>query len=144
MGTIRSLREIKWEEAPFDKNNINKLVQEHNISELLGRLLNQLGLDHNKIEFFLNPKVKNIIPDPFHLLDMSKGVDFVVNKVLEKKNICIYGDYDVDGATSSALLKNYFRSIGVETFVYIPNRFEDGYGPNVKIFDMLKNQYHHH
>ena len=70
-----------------------------------------------------------MLPDPFHLLDMHKAVDRTIKAIIGNEKICIFADYDVDGATSAALLKNIFRDLGVNVSIYVPDRILEGYGP---------------
>ncbi|MFN8911502.1 MAG: single-stranded-DNA-specific exonuclease RecJ, partial [Alphaproteobacteria bacterium] len=88
-------------------------------------------------EFFLDPKIRNYLPNPFELKDMDKAVARIVQAIQNNEKITIFGDYDVDGATSSALLKRFFRDIGITADIYIPNRIEEGYGPNVGAFESI-------
>ena len=85
----------------------------------------------------MNPKIKNILPDPFILDDMEIATNKIVEIIKEKKKIGIFGDYDVDGSTSTALLSKYLREAGVEFEFYIPDRIKEGYGPNEDAFAKL-------
>lgn len=92
------------------------------------------------IENFLKPKLKNLLPDPFALKDVDKGVDAVILAIESSHTIGIFGDYDVDGATSTALLKNYMTAIDAQSTVYIPDRLQEGYGPNKAALKHLYDQ----
>jgi single-stranded-DNA-specific exonuclease len=96
--------------------------------------------DFSQIENFLNPTIKSSLPNPFDLLDMDKAVEKIISTIKDNKKITVFGDYDVDGATSSALLKRFFASIGVDIGIYIPDRALEGYGPNVDALLNLKKQ----
>lgn len=89
---------------------------------------------------FLKPTLRDALPDPFHLLDMEKAADIISSSIIAKEKIVIFGDYDVDGATSSALLKRFFALLGIDAQIYIPDRIGEGYGPTVQAFQTLKNQ----
>ncbi|ABD45889.1 single-stranded-DNA-specific exonuclease RecJ [Neorickettsia sennetsu] len=102
-------------------------------------LYNRVGADDD-IATFLDPKLKHTLPDPFSLLGMKEGIERILRAISEDEKIVIYGDYDVDGATSSALLKNYFREIGKKVDIYIPDRITEGYGPNKVAFTQLKKE----
>tara|TARA_Y100000590_G_scaffold469446_1_gene657049 strand:- start:447 stop:2126 length:1680 start_codon:yes stop_codon:yes gene_type:complete len=113
--------------------------QRHNISPILAKLLNIRNINNEEIEQFLNPKIKDNLPDPFDLKDMKKAVDKTIDIIINKKKIGIIADYDVDGSTSLAILAKFFKSIN-QNFIYkIPNRLKDGYGPNTKILDDFLN-----
>lgn len=127
------------------KNNINEdlasQIKIHlNISDLLSTLIARNSRNLEEAEGIFQPKIKRLLPDPFHLRDMEKGVNRVVKAILGKEKICIFADYDVDGATSSALLKNIFDELGVESFIYVPDRIIEGYGPNPNSMEYIKNQ----
>ena len=135
----KSLLGFLWEEKKYNAHNAKRIMQQYQISDLLSKILDQQGLGFDDIGVFLDPKIKTTMPDPFHFLDMRQAVEFTAGIIKQKKNICLYGDYDVDGATSSALLKTYFRNLGLETNIYIPDRFKEGYGPNIEAFKKLKD-----
>ncbi|MFT6332281.1 MAG: single-stranded-DNA-specific exonuclease [Lentimonas sp.] len=109
-------------------------------SKNLVNLEENFGNDFSEIENFLKPTIKASLPNPFDLLDMDKAVSKIVKIIKNKQKITIFGDYDVDGATSSALLKRFFDAIGVSCNIYIPDRILEGYGPNTEAFLNLKKQ----
>jgi single-stranded-DNA-specific exonuclease len=102
-------------------------------------LLSARGISAEFVDDFLDPKLSSLLPDPAHLLDMQVGVDRIIGAINANEKIAIFGDYDVDGATSSALLARFFVSIGASFQIYIPDRIAEGYGPNIKAFEKLKN-----
>lgn len=120
-----------WIEEEYSRDIINKIVAEHSVSYILARLLFLVPeLKYEEIENFLSPKIKNMMPNPNHLMDMEKAVNRLYHAIIHKEKITIFGDYDVDGATSSALIHNYLKDIGVHSEIYIPDRILEGYGPN--------------
>jgi single-stranded-DNA-specific exonuclease len=134
----KSILGKKWSQRPSNDNLVQQLVQRLGISEVIARLLNSRGITLEQTEYFLIPKIKDLLPDPFHLKDMDKGVSRVIEAITLGDSICIFGDYDVDGATSSALLKRFFRDINIDVMVYIPDRIKEGYGPSTEIMQALK------
>ena len=106
-----SILGYKWIESFFDERLLNHIRQQFSLSEILSKFLAVKNIDLDEIENFLNPKIKASLPNPFDLLDMKKAVDFVIQAIQENKKITIFADYDVDGATSSALLKRFFKQI---------------------------------
>ena len=94
-------------------------------------------LKKEEINSFLNPSIKNILPNPNILLDMEKATLRFYQTILNKDKIGIFGDYDVDGATSTALLGNYFTELNLDYEIYIPDRKKEGYGPSVESFKEL-------
>lgn len=118
-----------WFFRDYNENYISELSRIYNISDLQAKILSSRVLSIDEAEKFLNPKIKSQLPDPFHLLDMEKSVSRTIDAINNSEKICIFADYDVDGATSSALLKNIFNQIGIDNTVYVPDRIEEGYGP---------------
>lgn len=128
-----------WQAKKIDERQVLRITQQHSISEILAKLLNIRKVDFDEINNFLNPKIKNYLPNPFDLADMDIAVKTVIDAIEKKKKITIFGDYDVDGATSSAILKRYFMELGVICEIYIPDRILEGYGPNSQALENLKN-----
>lgn len=106
--------------------------------EIIGRLLSGRTIDTAEAAHFLTPTLKHFMPDPSHLKDLDKSVERIVTALDKSEKIGIFGDYDVDGATSAALLFHLFKSLGVTPEIYIPDRVEEGYGPNREAFRKLQ------
>ena len=85
----------------------------------------------------MDTKIKTTLPDPFVLDDMEKATKKIVDCILKKQKIGVLGDYDVDGATATALLGNYFSSLGLKFETYIHDRKKEGYGPSINAFKKL-------
>ena len=100
------------------------------LPEIVGRLLAQRGVDHDHAPGFLDPRLRDQLPDPSHLRDMEVAATRLACAVREGETIAVFGDYDVDGATSTALLVRFFAAVGGRTRVYVPDRLREGYGPN--------------
>lgn len=126
-----------WKPKPYDFDVKNYLIKNMNLSYILAHLLSTTSISLDDISDFLEPKIKNFIPDPYHLLDMEKGVNRVLKVFFSNEKICIFGDYDVDGACSSALLFRFFKDLGIQSEIYIPDRIEEGYGPNISAFEKI-------
>ncbi|WP_085784829.1 single-stranded-DNA-specific exonuclease RecJ [Candidatus Nucleicultrix amoebiphila] len=116
------------------------LSQRFELPEIIARILNLRGIHIDQAENFLNPTLKAYLADPSHLKDMDKAVDRLVKAIQKNEIVAIYGDYDVDGATSSALLLNFLNGLGVKTLYYIPDRLKEGYGPNIVAFKNLQEK----
>ncbi|HJK86370.1 MAG TPA: single-stranded-DNA-specific exonuclease RecJ [Candidatus Megaira endosymbiont of Nemacystus decipiens] len=129
-----------WLERLINEDIVSDIKKNLGTSDFVSRLISRNIKNIEQAEKFLYPKIKTLLPDPFHLKDMEKGVKRCMQAILSGETICIFGDYDVDGATSSALLKNFFDSINVKSFIYIPDRIEEGYGPNISAMDKIKNK----
>ena len=126
-----------WELKEVDNKKVLQLTEQFSISYILSKLLALRKIKPEKVESFLNPKIKNIIPNPNILKDMDIAVSYILNIILENKTIGIFGDYDVDGASATALLINFFKKINQRYTFFIPDREKDGYGPSINSFDKL-------
>ena len=131
-----SVKHQYWTKKEIDKSNEKNLLNK-GINPIFAKLLALRNIDENNFENYLNPKIKNILPDPYVLHDMELATQKIVKCIKEKKKIGIFGDYDVDGSTSTALLSKYFREIGAEFEFYIPDRLKEGYGPNIQSFAQM-------
>ncbi len=125
-----------WTLRDYDETQALYFAQQYDLPELLARLLVMRHVPFDAVETYLEPKLSNI-PDPSCLKDMDKATERLVKAILEGENIAVFGDYDVDGATSSALIIRFFDLIGKKIRTYIPDREKEGYGPNVNAFHTL-------
>jgi len=124
-----SVNGLQWVVKESDKNSFKKLEQIKDISNILKAIISKRKLYSLRIEQFLNPKLRELTPNPLGLHDMDKATDILQESILKNHKIGILGDYDVDGATSSALIFNYLNEIGLSNLeVFIPDREKDGYG----------------
>src|SRR5262249_58734652 len=89
---------------------------------------------------FLAPRLRDQLPDPCHLRDMDAAVARLVRAVHEGETIAVFGDYDVDGATSAALLARFFAAVGSQTRIYVPDRLRERYGPNTPALLRLRGE----
>jgi len=135
--TLNSVLGKNWISKKYNEKIVNTLKDNLSLSEILSRLIAIRNININEVNLYLNPKLKNSLPDPFILKDMDKSVDRVSKAIINKEKIGIFGDYDVDGATSTAILGNYFNAIGSKVSIYIPDRKTEGYGPSNNGFDKL-------
>ena len=109
------------------ETNLSKKI---NISPEISQILNNRGIENEKdAEIFMNPSLE-YLRDPFLMKDMKKSTERIKKAIENKERIYIYGDYDVDGVSSTSILYLYFKSIGFPVKYYIPNRLEEGYGIN--------------
>ncbi len=113
------------------------MAQQHGISDLLAGILAGRDVALDSVQHFLNPSLRDYLPDPFHLRDMDKAVARIVAAMDAGERIAVFGDYDVDGATSTTLLATYFASVGADMFSYIPDRMSEGYGPTIEGFKRI-------
>lgn len=106
------------------------LSQISGVPEILGRVMAARGASLETVDEWLNPTLKDLMPDPSILQQMDKGAERLAAAITNKEKVAIFGDYDVDGAVSSALVKIFLRAHDVEAEIYIPDRIFEGYGPN--------------
>ena len=107
------------------------ITQRYSLPDLLARIIAGRNIALEDVEDFLDPTVKRLMPDPHTLLDMPAAAIRLADAVTRGECIAIFGDYDVDGASSSALLGRFLRACGLDATIYIPDRIFEGYGPNV-------------
>ena len=110
--------------------------------DILARLLVARGVELEDVPSYLDPRLRDLLPDPSCLADMDKAAERLALAVEHDENIAVFGDYDVDGATSSAVLTRYFAALGKQLRVYIPDRQKEGYGPNIDAFRRLQDEGH--
>ena len=134
---ISSVSGKNWIIKKYNHETANYLKDNFNLSEIISRLLSIRNIKIEEVNLFLNPRIKNLLPNPFILKDMEKSVNRTIKAIVSKEKIGIFGDYDVDGATSTALLVNYFNKLGQFSSIYIPDRKKEGYGPNLQGFNKL-------
>ncbi len=123
-----------WKIAEADERAVERLAQQLKLPYLAARILHLRGVSSEEAEKFLEPKLQNLMPDPFVLKDMEKAAKRIARAVVEKQKIAIIGDYDVDGATSSSVLRLFLEACGNVPEVHIPER-DEGYGPSMKAVD---------
>ena len=107
------------------------------LDPVLARILTARGVAPEKAAHYLNPSLREEMPDPLVLKDMDRAVARLVRAVTDGETIGVFGDYDVDGTTASAILKIYFDAIGVSSLIYLPDRISEGYGPSAEAFRAL-------
>ncbi|MCE9507855.1 MAG: single-stranded-DNA-specific exonuclease RecJ [Alphaproteobacteria bacterium] len=130
----------KWAFSPADDRLAQGISQAFGLPEIVGRILVARGVRFDDVEGFLNPALKTQLPNPSILKDMDKAAARIADAIINKQKVAVFGDYDVDGATSSALLKKFFKAVGAELRIYIPDRIQEGYGPNAPALLKLKNE----
>jgi single-stranded-DNA-specific exonuclease len=133
LGVEQSLTGRIWRDRLDDRGSARALAiaQRYGLDELLARVLAGRNVDVDQVESFLDPTIKRLMPDPHTLTAMAAASARIADAIVRGESIAIFGDYDVDGATASALLCRYFRHCGLDPIVHIPDRIFEGYGPNV-------------
>ena len=126
-----------WVLKKFNEEDVFYLKENFLLDEITSKLLSIRKIKKEDVKSFLNPSIKNFLPNPNSLLDMKKATLRTIKSINLKEKIGIFGDYDVDGATSTALLGKYFTELQTPYEIYIPDRKKEGYGPSIKSFEKL-------
>jgi len=132
LGVAKSAAGNAWRErlSPDEGRLAMTIAQRLDVPDVLSRVMAARGVGLDEAEAFLNPTIKALLPDPSRLVAMDAAVARVADAVAAGTKIAIFGDYDVDGATSSAVLARFLRMVGSEAVIHIPDRIIEGYGPN--------------
>ncbi|MEI8144869.1 MAG: single-stranded-DNA-specific exonuclease RecJ [Alphaproteobacteria bacterium] len=136
----RSAQGRAWRDRLDDRTRALALAmtQEHGLSDLMARVIAGRGITTDTVDAFLQPTIKAAMPDPSVLTDMAAAVERLSLAVTKREPVAIFGDYDVDGATSSALLALFLRHAGLDPVIHIPDRLTEGYGPNADAIRRLR------
>jgi single-stranded-DNA-specific exonuclease len=139
LGVEKSANGRAWRERLDDVGEPRALAiaQRHNVPELLARILAGRGVEVDQVGTFLDPSIRALMPDPHVVTAMPEAAERIADAIVSRESISIFGDYDVDGATASALLGRFLRAAGIEAGIYIPDRLFEGYGPNVEAIGTL-------
>lgn len=139
LGVTGSVTGRRWVERLGSAESLVALdiAQRHDMAELLARVLAGRGVTAEEAGEFLDPTIRKLMPDPSTLTDMDAAAERIADAIVTGEQVAIFGDYDVDGATSAALLNRYLKSQGLTPAVYIPDRLFEGYGPNRDAIDKL-------
>ena len=130
----KSLGGNLWKVVPVNERLIESISQKYQLPYLIARLLYLRGVSEADIKNFIDPKLQTLLPDPSCLKDMDKAASRIADAIINKERVAIIGDYDVDGATSSSVLRLFLESVGITPQIHIPDR-EEGYGPSKMAID---------
>jgi single-stranded-DNA-specific exonuclease len=139
LNVEQSLNSARWVMPAIDDAAVARLSRDHDLPDMVAKLLSGRGITGDDVEAFLHPRLKDLA-DPFSLTGMSDLADYLVDAIKAGRKIGVFGDFDVDGATSTSLLVRFFRHLGIDAPFYIPDRLKEGYGPNVNALQNLKEQ----
>ena len=140
LGVERSLLGKRWRARLADSMAGLSLAQAIEAPELVGRVLAARGIVAEEAPDYLDPTLRRLLPDPLHLRDMETAIARLARALEAGEKIAIFGDYDVDGATSAALLSRFLEAVAAPPTIYIPDRLREGYGPNATAMRMLAAQ----
>ncbi len=131
LDVARSVTGRRWYSRTADDRQALAIAEANGLPEIVGRVLAGRGIAIDEVDDFLNPTLRAALPDPSSLRDMDRACERIVRAVNGGERIGVFADYDVDGATSAALLVRFFAAIGHDLAVYVPDRMSEGYGPNI-------------
>ncbi|NTU76980.1 MAG: single-stranded-DNA-specific exonuclease RecJ, partial [Alphaproteobacteria bacterium] len=141
LGIEKSFRGLRWVARSYDERLALALVQRFRLPDALARSLAARGLDLETAPSFLEPRLRELLPNPSHFKDMDVAAARMVEALRKGERVAVFGDYDVDGATSAALLLRFVQAVGGAALrLYIPDRAREGYGPNVDAMRQLAGE----
>ncbi|HET6970214.1 MAG TPA: single-stranded-DNA-specific exonuclease RecJ, partial [Phenylobacterium sp.] len=138
LGVARSLSGRAWRQRPADAELTRRHQLAHGLSEPLAQALASRGVAAEAGEHFLNPTLKALFPDPSSFADLDRAAEILVDALEARRRVVVFADYDVDGASSAAQIVRWFRAMGLELSIYVPDRITEGYGPSPAAFRHLK------
>ena len=130
LGVEDSVEGKIWLLRDSDDRMSLALSQRLGLPEAVGRVLASRGVDLEGAQAFLEPTLREMLPDPSRLKDMDIAAERLATAIMQDEQMAVFGDYDVDGATSSALFRRFVNAVGGRCRIYIPDRIREGYGPN--------------
>ena len=139
LDVTQSISGLTWNMVIGDERTTQVLAQRFGLPDIVARIMASRGITPDTAEAFLNPTLRKNLPNPLTLKDMEKAANRMASAVLAGEPIGLMGDYDVDGATSTAILKMFLEDLGIAVYTFIPER-EDGYGPNVRKMQEFKDK----
>jgi single-stranded-DNA-specific exonuclease len=140
LGVERSVSGKRWLSRPFDMRTALAMAQRLAVPEVVGRVLAGRGVTLDQADDFLNPTLRAALPDPSRLADMEVGAARLAEAVCRGEPVAVFADYDVDGATSAALLARFFAALGRPLRLYVPDRLNEGYGPTAEALLQLHRE----
>ncbi|MDQ0463195.1 single-stranded-DNA-specific exonuclease [Caulobacter ginsengisoli] len=138
LGVSRSLTGRAWRQRPADDNTTRYHQTRHGLSEPLARAVASRGVTIEQVADYLTPTLKAQFPDPSSFADMDKAASILVDALQAGRPMTVFADYDVDGASSAAQIVRWFRAMGQEIPVYVPDRVTEGYGPSPAAFRHIR------
>ena len=140
LGVSRSLSGRAWRQRTADAQTARDLALRLDLSEPMARALAARGVNVETAQDYLEPTLKALFPDPSSFTDMDRAVAVLLDALQADKRVVVFADYDVDGASSAAQLIRWFRAMGKELAIYVPDRMTEGYGPSRAAFERLRNE----
>src|SRR5262245_24867821 len=145
LGVARSATGKLWRDR-LDARGAAKalaIVQRYQLPEMLARVLAGRGVEIDAVQDYLDPTIRKMMPDPHTVTQMETAAKRIADAAMRNEKVAIFGDYDVDGATSAALLAWHLRHCGLDPLIHIPDRLFEGYGPNTEAVRVLAGRAPH-
>ncbi len=142
LGVAHSATGRRWRDRLDTRGSAMALAiaQRHQLPEMLARVIAGRGIDIDAVADFLDPTIRSLMPDPATITQMDAAARRLADAVKRRERVAIFGDYDVDGATSAALLAWHLRHCGLDPLIHIPDRIFEGYGPNIEAVRALADK----
>ena len=140
LGVDRSVTGRSWTSRLVNDRLALALAQKEDLPELIARVLAARGVTPETCALYLHPNLKDQLPDPFSLVDMEPAAARLAQAIMSGESAAVFGDYDVDGATSAAVLWRFFKAAGADLRIYIPDRLREGYGPSAPALIKLRQE----
>ncbi|MBQ4826247.1 single-stranded-DNA-specific exonuclease RecJ [Leisingera sp. HS039] len=138
LGVEQSLTGRRWIGPGVEMDRASEMMaQQTGLPRSVCQVLARRGVPAMEAKGFLEPRLKELLPDPREMKDMEAAASRFLNAVRRKERIAVFADYDVDGGSSAALLLVWLRQMGLQATLYIPDRIDEGYGPNVPAMQAL-------
>ena len=138
LGVAQSLTGRRWRARHADPSVVRQLQSHLGLAEPLARVLAGRGVDQDSAQSFLRPTLRDLFPDPSSFAGMDEAAATLVDALTLRHAMVVFADYDVDGASSAAQIVRWFRHMGMEIPIYVPDRISEGYGPSPEAFRRLK------
>ena len=140
LNVTRSFKGQRWVARLKDQRMAQAIAQQHDLPDILGRVLAARGVTVEDTETYLTPTLRGLMPKPETILDMEKGAKRIADAIINDEQIGIISDYDVDGVASAALMVRFLFAVGRSALVHLPDRITEGYGPSATAVKALKEQ----
>ena len=142
LGVARSLKGRAWRERAGDRRAAAAIARDQGLPEIAARVLANRGVTPETAAAFLRPRLRTTLPDPSSLNDMDLAAERLADAAEAGETVAVFADYDVDGATSAALISRFLGAAGGAATVHVPDRLKEGYGPNEAAFDRFAEAGH--
>ena len=137
---VRSVRGYHWRQRECDGRIAEAISRQLELPGFMGRILSSRGVEVEAAADYLHPTIKALLPNPSRLIDMDVAAERLAAAIVAREKVGVFGDYDVDGACASAVIKCFLDMVGTECEIHIPDRILEGYGPNLKALLALKER----